>query len=174
MDAFAVAVSLGLSGSNESASDTRRLNFKTPIIVGLYFGVFQAIMPLAGFFAASHFAEHVATYSDLIAFALLLFLGLRMIWGSFKKEEIKADFAPRVMLLLALATSIDAMAAGVTFAFLDVNIVVAVVLIGAITFFVSVAGVRVGVLFGEKFKGGAAFAGGIILILIGLKVLLWG
>lgn len=170
MDAFAVAISLGLANANSSANS----KIKMPIVVGLYFGVFQAIMPLAGFFAAMHFADYVAAYSRWIAFALLLLLGVRMIYGGLKKEEVAANLAMRAMLVLAIATSIDAMAAGVTLAFLDVAILPAVLLIGVVTFVVSAAGVHVGVLFGEKFKSGAAFAGGIILILIGLRILIWG
>jgi len=184
MDAFAVAVSIGLTMAQKS--------YRKASIVGLYFGVFQGVMPLIGYFAARFFAEHVTAYSHWISFGLLLFLGGKMIWGSFKKgkcadrecpkeictdrecpNEIKeASFSPRKMIPLALATSVDAMAIGVSFAFLQIGIASAVLVIGAVTFVISVIGVRIGNIFGEKFKAHAAFAGGVILILMGLRILL--
>jgi len=174
-DAFAVGVGLGL-GSSEGG-------LKKSIIAGAWFGIFQAAMPLIGFFAATRVAGAVAGYSRWIAFALLLFLGGRMLYGAFKKESdgpegrdraSEVNFAARHMFILAVATSIDALAAGVTLAFTDANIVAAVILIGVVTFFVSATGVRIGAVFGEKFKNGATIAGGIILILIGVRVVAVG
>ncbi|MCL2386578.1 MAG: manganese efflux pump MntP family protein [Defluviitaleaceae bacterium] len=187
MDAFAVAVSIGLTMA--------RTSYRRALIVGLYFGVFQAGMPLAGYFAARHFAEHVNAFSHWISFGLLLFLGGKMIWGSFKKETCldrkcpeppnrcadrvcpnqpkEITMHPRQMIPLSLATSIDAMAVGVSFAFLYVNLIPAVSLIGIITLVLSAIGVRIGNLFGEKLKNKATIIGGVILILIGINIL-WG
>ena len=166
MDAFAVAVSIGLSGGSQGA--------KKAIIVGLYFGIFQAVMPVVGFVAGALFTEFIAAYSALIAFVLLSVLGLKMIWGSFKKEEdsgVEASLSVAAMLPLALATSIDAMAVGVSFAFLQVNIVFAAIVIGIVTFAISALGVKIGNIVGARFRRKAEFAGGVILILIGVSVL---
>ena len=171
MDAFAVAVCIGLS--------TAKTNIKKCLIVGLYFGVFQAVMPLIGYFAATLFADKIDSYDHWIAFVLLGFLGGKMIFESFKKEEDeeekdgkKSSLRPANMLPLALATSIDALAVGVSFALLDVKIIPAVSFIGITTLLISMAGVKIGNMFGSRFKSKAEFAGGIILILIGLKILL--
>jgi putative Mn2+ efflux pump MntP len=175
MDAFAVAICIGLAMTKAS--------FKKAMIVGLYFGVFQAGMPLIGFMAATLIAERIVTYDHWVAFVLLCFLGGRMVLGSMKKEEspdgdkANADFeeasvAPAQMLPLAVATSIDALAVGVSFAFLKVSIIPAVSFIGVTTFGISMAGVKIGSVFGTKFKSKAEFAGGVILILIGVRILL--
>jgi putative Mn2+ efflux pump MntP len=153
-------------------------------IIGLYFGVFQAIMPLIGFFAATLFADKMVAFDHWIAFGLLAFLGVRMIIGSLKKDgdkqaddEPPADprnlTSPKRMLPLAVATSIDALAVGASFAFvkLSVNIFIAVAIIGATTFSISVVGVKIGNIFGNRFKAWAELAGGIILTLIGVKIL---
>lgn len=167
MDAAAVAIGLGLSLS--------RTNFKNAVAVGLYFGGFQGLMPLAGYFAATFFSEYFMEYANWIAFALLAFLGGKMILGSFRRENFSAaSLSPRKMLPLALATSIDALAVGVSFAFLEVRIVPAVSIIAAVTFGFSAIGVRAGGFLGGKFKNKAAFAGGVILILIGLRILIGG
>jgi len=147
---------------------------KKAFIVGLYFGIFQALMPVAGYFVGIWFADFVAAFSDIIAFGLLTILGLKMIWGSFKKddapkEETSLGFA--AMLPLAVATSVDAMAVGVSLAFLYVNIALAAVVIGVVTLVVSMIGVKVGNVFGLRFKNKAESAGGIILILIGVRML---
>ena len=159
MDAFAVAVCIGLT--------LPKFRMKNAVIVGLYFGLFQAAMPLIGFFTGEVFAERITTIDHWIAFALLLFLGVKMIYGSFQKEE-KPDkemsLGLMAMIPLAFATSVDAFAAGVTFAFLRVNIVPAVILIGAMTFVISAVGVKVGGIVGIKFKSKAEFAGGIVLV----------
>ncbi|MCL2199777.1 MAG: manganese efflux pump MntP family protein [Defluviitaleaceae bacterium] len=168
MDAFAVAVSIGLAGT--------RAGLKKALVVGAYFGGFQAGMPLIGFLVAMHFAGHVTAFSHWIAFVLLVFLGGKMIWGAFRggDEKVQDSLAVRAMLTLALATSIDALAVGVSFAFLEVNIAWAVLFIGVITFVTSAAGVWIGSVFGEKYKNKAAFFGGVILVIMGIHVLLDG
>jgi len=169
MDAFAVAITIGLT--------VQKFSIKKALIVGLYFGAFQAVMPGIGFFVGTLFSDFVVVIGDIIAFALLTILGAKMILGSFKKDEDndkeEASLGFATMLPLAIATSIDAMAIGVSLAFLYVNIIVAAVAIGVITFAVATAGVKIGHVFGGKFKNKAESAGGIILILIGLRILLW-
>ena len=173
MDAFAVAISTGLG--------IRNISLRKMLIVGLYFGGFQAGMPVIGFFIAKLFADLIIAFDHWVAFALLCFLGIRMIVGSLRKEEVSNEensatstdaLTPSKMIPLALATSIDAMAVGVSFAFLQVSIAPAVALIGIITLAISMVGVKIGNVFGIKFKTKAEFAGGVILVLIGLKILL--
>ncbi len=166
MDAFAVSVCKGLS--------LGKIKAKHMCLAGIWFGGFQALMPLVGYFLGSFFADVITKYSHWIAFALLEFLGAKMIKESFESEELDDNMGWKTMLVLAVATSIDASAVGVTFAFLDVNILFAVILIGVTTFAFSAAGVKIGSVFGEKYKSKAEIAGGIILILIGLKILLDG
>lgn len=166
MDAFAVSVCKGLS--------LGKIKAKHMCLAGIWFGGFQALMPLVGYFLGSFFDDVITKYSHWIAFALLAFLGAKMIKESFESEELDDNMGWKTMLVLAVATSIDASAVGVTFAFLDVNILFAVVLIGVTTFVFSAAGVKIGSVFGEKYKSKAEIAGGIILILIGLKILLDG
>jgi len=167
MDAFAIAVCAGLA--------MPKLAIKKAIIIGLYFGISQAVMPLIGYFAATTFAGRVMEFGYWIAFAILCFLGGKMVIGSFKKSEnpdSELSIKPKIMLPLAIATSIDALAVGASFAFLSVNIIPAVIFIGVTTFILSIAGVKIGNVFGAKYKSKAELAGGIILILIGLKILL--
>ena len=167
MDAFAVAICTGLS--------KQKATLKKALIVGLYFGAFQAGMPLAGFAVASLFADMIITFDHWVAFALLCFLGGKMILGSFKKGEHPEEgtsLSPKQMLPLAIATSIDALAAGVSFAFLQVNIIPAILLIGITTFALSFTGVIIGNIFGTRFISKAELAGGIILMLIGLNILI--
>ena len=166
MDAFAVSVCKGLS--------LGKIKAKHMCLAGIWFGGFQALMPLVGYFLGSFFADVITKYSHWIAFALLAFLGAKMIKESFESEELDDNMGWKTMLVLAVATSIDASAVGVTFAFLDVNILFAVTVIGVTTFAFSAAGVKIGSVFGEKYKSKAEIAGGIILILIGLKILLDG
>jgi len=169
MDAFAVAVCIGLS--------FKTFSIEKAFVVGLYFGLFQAIMPLIGYIAANQFAERIMQFGNWIAFGLLVILGGRMIWGSFKKDGEEQEVASLKffkMLPLALATSVDALAVGVSFAFLYVHIIPAVIIIGATTFALSAIGVKVGSIFGLKFKAKAEFAGGVILVLMGLRVLIGG
>ena len=167
MDTFAVGICFGLS--------MPRVILRKALIIGLYFGVFQAVMPILGFFAASIFSEYIIAYDHWVAFASLCFIGGKMILGSFKNEEStneEASVRPQIMLPLAVATSIDALAVGVSFSFLKVNILSAVLIIGATTFVISIIGVKIGNVFGARFKSKAEFAGGVILILIGTRILL--
>lgn len=166
MDAFAVAICKGLS--------VERAGVKHCLIAGLYFGGFQALMPLIGFLLGEKFQALITRYDHWIAFVLLGFIGGNMIRESLDKEQdaLPPSFDFRAMLPLAVATSIDALAVGVTFAFLQVNILWAVALIGVTTFAFSWAGVKVGNLFGAKFKSRAEFFGGAVLILMGIKILL--
>ncbi len=165
MDAFAVSVCKGLS--------SKKLSFKHALLAGLYFGLFQAIMPLIGYFLGSQFEHLIQNVDHWIAFALLAILGIKMIIEAFKKEEKMDDsFKFNRMIILALATSIDALAVGITFSVLNISIWLAVLIIGLITFCLSTIGVKLGHLFGSKFQKPAEILGGIILILIGLKILL--
>ena len=170
MDAFAVSICKGLA--------MREKVLKKGIIVGLWFGGFQALMPTVGYVLGSFFADLVSKWSHWIAFVLLLFIGGSMIKESFGgEEEVDADMSFKVMFLLAVATSIDALAVGVSFAFLKLStlyIILAVLFIGCITFICSAVGVKIGSIFGTKYKSKAELAGGIILILIGVKVVLDG
>jgi len=188
MDAFAVAVCIGLSMLKPS--------LKNALIVGLYFGIFQAGMPLIGYLVAGLFADSIIVYDHWIAFGLLSFLGGKMIIDSFKKEDQpnkecpaescddltcpgsenlndkEQSLKPAIMLPFAVATSIDALAVGVSFAFLEVSIVPAILFIGITTLVISMTGVKIGSLFGSKLRLKAQLAGGIILLLIGAKILL--
>lgn len=165
MDAFAVSICKGLS--------VMELKPKHALITGLYFGGFQALMPLLGYLLGKQFESLITNVDHWIAFVLLLLIGINMIRESRKKtEEMNASFRPSVMLPLAVATSIDALAIGVTFAFLQVNIVYAVGFIGVTTFLLSAVGVKIGNVFGLKFKSKAEIAGGVVLILMGVKILL--
>lgn len=166
MDAFAVSVCKGLS--------LGRINAKNMCIAGAWFGGFQALMPLVGYFGGRFFADKVTRYSHWVAFVLLVFIGAGMIKESKEEEYVNVDMDIKSMFILAVATSIDALAVGVTFAFLKVEIVSAVSFIGVITFVCSAAGVKIGSLFGMKYKSKAELCGGIILILIGTKILLEG
>ena len=166
MDAFAVSVCKGLS--------LGRINAKHMCIAGAWFGGFQALMPLVGYFGGRFFADKVTRYSHWVAFVLLVFIGAGMIKESKEEEHVNADMDIKSMFILAVATSIDALAVGVTFAFLKVAILPAVVFIGVVTFVFSAAGIKIGSIFGTKYKSKAELCGGIILILIGLKILLEG
>lgn len=166
MDAFAVSICKGLS--------LGKIKAKHMCIAGAWFGGFQALMPLIGYYAGHLFADKITRYSHWIAFALLVYIGVSMIKESKEEESVNADMDVRSMFLLAVATSIDALAVGVTFAFLKVAIVPAVSFIGVITFVCSAAGVKIGSLFGMKYKSKAELCGGMILILIGAKILLEG
>lgn len=166
MDAFAVSVCKGLS--------MKKMNWKSAIIIALYFGIFQAGMPIIGYFLGTAFSSFVENIDHWIAFILLSIIGGNMIKESTddetEKRNDKVDL--KTMILLAIATSIDALAIGVTFAFFKTNIALAVTVIGLITFMLSIFGVKIGNRFGDKFQNKAELAGGIILILIGLKILL--
>ena len=166
MDAFAVSICKGLSVS--------KLRAKHCLICGVYFGGFQALMPLIGWALGIRFQSMITNIDHWIAFVLLAVIGANMIKESFSKEEEcpDASFGFKTMLTLAVATSIDALAVGVTFAFLDVSIVPAVLLIGATTFVCSAVGVKIGNVFGKRFQSKAEFLGGLVLIAIGLKILI--
>lgn len=167
MDAFAVSVCKGLS--------LGKIKPKHMCIAGAWFGGFQALMPLIGYFLGSFFAEMIEKYDHWVAFVLLAIIGGNMIKESFGKDEkVDSSMDVKSMLLLAIATSIDALAVGVTFAFLQVQIVPAVAFIGVITFIFSAVGVKIGSLFGTKYKSKAELFGGIVLVLIGIKILLEG
>ena len=167
MDAFSVSMANGL---NEPHMNKGRVC----TIAGV-FGGFQALMPLIGYFLGSFFAEMIEKYDHWVAFVLLAIIGGNMIKESFGKDEkVDSSMDVKSMLLLAIATSIDALAVGVTFAFLQVQIVPAVSFIGVITFIFSAVGVKIGSLFGTKYKSKAELFGGIVLVLIGIKILLEG
>lgn len=168
MDAFAVSICKGLSLGN--------IKVKHMCIAGAWFGGFQALMPLIGYFLGSFFAESITKYSHWIAFILLLYLGASMMKESMDKEVEELDncMDVKTMFLLAVATSIDALAVGVTFAFLEVMIVPAISFIGVVTFVCSAIGVKIGSLFGTKYKAKAELFGGVVLVLIGIKILLEG
>ena len=166
MDAFAVAMCKGLS--------LRRYRARYALIVGLYFGFFQGAMPLIGYFLGINLAHIIEAYDHWIAFVLLAFLGGKMLYEAFSADEDETcdamDF--KTMLVLSVATSIDALAVGITLAFLKVNIVTSVLFIGVITFTLSAIGVKIGNVFGAKYKSTAELTGGVVLILMGTKILL--
>ena len=170
MDAFAVAVCKGLA--------MRKVNKKQAVVIGLFFGGFQALMPLIGWGLGSQFETYITSIDHWIAFALLGLIGGKMIFEALKPEEdveiaeMDAPLELKELLVLAVATSIDALAIGVTFAFLDYPIVEAVTIIGVATFFIAIGGVYAGNFFGNKYKRKAELAGGVILVLLGLRILL--
>ena len=165
MDAFAVSICKGLA--------MREKVLKKGIIVGLWFGGFQALMPTIGFFLGRQFKDQITSIDHWIAFVLLGLIGINMVKEALSKDEEQADdsIAVKEMFMLAVATSIDALAVGITFAFLNVHIVSAASMIGVCTFLISFAGVKIGNIFGTKYKSKAELAGGIILILLGFKIL---
>lgn len=166
MDAFAVSVCKGLA--------MPKCTFKKAAIVGLWFGGFQALMPAIGYILGAQFQETIASIDHWIAFVLLALIGGNMVHEALDNDEEEADASldVKTMFLLAVATSIDALAIGITFAFLKVNIIPAVCFIGIVTFIISFAGVKIGNVFGARYKNKAEIVGGVILILLGLKILL--
>ena len=170
MDAFAVSVCKGLG--------MRKLNKKQAVIIGLYFGGFQALMPLIGWLLGSQFQKYITSIDHWIAFILLGFIGGKMImsrreWNEEESIEVTMlQIDHKNMLVLAVATSIDALAVGITFAFLNTPIIEAISIIGITTFVLSIIGVIVGNFFGSKYKSKAEFIGGLILVLLGVKILL--
>lgn len=166
MDAFAVAVCKGLS--------MKKMSWKKGLIIGAYFGIFQSLMPFLGYMLGVNFQEKIQSIDHWIAFILLGIIGLNMLKEAISKETENSNDSVNFkdMLILAIATSIDALAVGITFAFLKVNILLAIILIGIITFVISVAGVKIGNVFGCKYEKKAEFIGGLILILLGIKILL--
>lgn len=167
MDALAVSVCKGLS--------MKKMNWKNAIIIALYFGIFQALMPVIGYFLGTTFQSLVTNIDHWIAFILLSLIGGNMIREALSEgdnDNYNDNIDFKTMIVLAIATSIDALAVGITFAFLRVNVPVAVTIIGIATFTISLVGVKIGNKFGSKYENKAAIAGGIVLILIGLKILL--
>ena len=170
MDAFAVAICQGLC--------MKKLNWRYAAIIALFFGGFQALMPLIGWLLGSQFAGYIQSIDHWVSFALLALIGGNMVREALSPEEeetacavtVKLDY--KQLFLMAVATSIDALAVGVTFAFLEVEILPAITIIGCISFVFSMAGVAVGNFFGSRYKKRAELSGGIILILLGLKILL--
>lgn len=172
MDAFAVALCKGLA--------LKKINLKSCAIVGLWFGAFQGLMPMLGYFLGSTFADKITSIDHWIAFILLAIIGGNMIKEALEKDEEKVNdsLGFKTMIVMAIATSIDALAVGVSFAFTDFKpdwfVYIAFVLIGVITFVLSSIGVKIGNIFGTKYKSKAEFTGGLVLILLGLKILLEG
>jgi putative Mn2+ efflux pump MntP len=167
MDAFAVSITLGLSVEKPKIIEL--------LLPGIYFGFFLVLMPLTGFFAVTYFAKNIQSLDHWAAFVLLGVIGGKMIKDGFSKKEEKPDKTPfkfTRMLLLAIATSIDALAVGITFALFKINIYTAVLITGLTTFFISIAGVKIGNMFGAKFKSKAEICGGIILAALGIKILI--
>ena len=166
MDAFAVSVCKGIS--------MKKMNWKITCIIGLYFGGFQALMPVLGYFLGSTFESVISNLDHWIAFGLLAIIGGNMIKDAFSKEcdSFDDDVRFKAMIVLAIATSIDALAVGITFAFLKVNLILAISMIGVITFILAIVGTKVGNRFGDKYEKKAEFVGGVILILLGIKILL--
>lgn len=174
MDAFAVAVCKGLG--------MKQVNWRHAFVIALFFGVFQGGMPVIGWALGTQFADFITPIDHWIAFGLLVFIGGKMLWDAFNGEGDECDSCAscgaepqldlKELVMLAIATSIDALAVGITFAFLGMSIWVAVVVIGVTTFVLSFIGVAVGNQFGSRFEKPATIAGGVVLILIGLKILL--
>lgn len=166
MDAFAVSICKGLA--------LTKIRWQDTVIIALWFGSFQALMPVVGFFFGIGFQEKIVSIDHWIAFLLLVFIGVNMIREAMDKDadRVNADLGFKTMFLLAVATSIDALAVGVTFAFLQTRILPAVITIGVVTFIISVIGVKIGGVFGTRYKAKAEIFGGIILILLGCKILL--
>ena len=166
MDAFAVSICKGLS--------MKKMSWKKALIVGAYFGIFQGLMPVIGYFLGSTFESFVIQIDHWIAFVLLTLIGANMLKEAFGKDcdncNDSVDF--KTMVVLAVATSIDALAIGITFAFLQTNIVLSALIIGMITFVVCILGVKIGNKFGDKYERKAEVVGGLILIFIGIKILL--
>lgn len=165
MDAFAVSVGKGLS--------VGKTNLRHALSVGLWFGGFQALMPLIGYLVGESFSSIVESVDHWIAFGLLLLIGANMIREAIKGDDDSVDgsFSFKTMLILAIATSIDALACGVSFAFTDTDIWLAISIIGITTFVLSIVGLKTGSFLGSRFHKGAGIAGGVVLICIGLKIL---
>ena len=168
MDAFSVSICKGLT--------TKRFSWRMALVCGLWFGGFQALMPTIGYFLGAQFQEMIEAYDHWIAFGLLFIIGANMIreavWGKKEEGENSGALDFKTMFLLAIATSIDALAVGVSFACIQVNLWSSLVVIGLTTFLFSFLGVKIGNVFGAKYEKSAGIIGGIILILIGLKILL--
>lgn len=165
MDAFAVSICKGLS--------MKKMNWKKALIIGGYFGIFQALMPVIGYFLGSTFESLVTKIDHWIAFGLLVLIGANMLKEAFANDEgnYNDDVNFNTMIVLAIATSIDALAVGITFAFLQANIWLSAIIIGIVTFVISTVGVKIGNKFGDKYERKAETVGGLILIFMGIKIL---
>lgn len=166
MDAFAVSICKGIS--------MKRMNWRKALIIGMYFGGFQALMPVIGYFLGTAFESIITNIDHWVAFILLGIIGGNMIKEAFEdeSENCNDDVGFKTMIMLAIATSIDALAVGITFAFLKVNLIAAISMIGVITFALSVIGTKIGNRFGDKYESKAELVGGVILVLLGIKILL--
>ena len=171
MDAFAVSICKGLS--------MRKVNIRQCLIIGLFFGGFQAVMPFVGYVLGSQFQKYITNIDHWIAFILLGIIGGKMMLEAIKEkdepveiEQMDPPLNIKELFVLAIATSIDALAVGITFAFLEIPILEAITIIGVVTFLISVMGVYVGNFFGNKYKSKAEFIGGLILVILGIKILL--
>lgn len=170
MDAFAVSVCKGIT--------VRNMNFKKALLVGFYFGFFQALMPLIGFLLTGIFSEQIKSFDHWVAFGLLLFIGIKMLIEAFEKPKDTGSDCNSgsvrflVMIPLAVATSIDALAAGIALSIANVRILYAIAIIGVVTFVFCTFGAKVGCFFGKRFQKLAEILGGIILVLLGIKILL--
>lgn len=165
MDAFAASVCKGLS--------IKKINLKEILVIGLYFGIFQALMPIIGFLLGNSLGNLIVQIDHWVAFGLLIFIGIGMISEIFEENDEcddKIDF--KSMIMISIATSIDALAVGITFAFLNVKIIPSSILIGFTTFIISAIGVKIGNIYGDKYEKKAKLIGGLILIIIGIKILL--
>lgn len=166
MDAFAVSICKGLA--------MRKMSYQKAVIIAAFFGVFQALMPALGYVLGTAFANKIAAIDHWIAFILLALIGVNMIKEALSSDEECLDDSLRLgdLIMLSIATSIDALAVGITFAFFNVSLLLSISIIGIITFVICVIGVKVGNVFGEKYKSKAELAGGIILIAMGAKILI--
>lgn len=169
MDAFAIAICKGLN--------MKKVNYTQCFFIALFFGGFQALMPLIGWLLGTQFEQYITRFDHWIAFILLGYIGGKMLWDAFRGEDDSPGCSSRAffaeLAVLAVATSIDALAVGITLALLpDTNIAISIMVIGIVTFIISFAGVIIGNRFGSRFQRGAQVAGGVILVLIGLKILL--
>ena len=166
MDAFAVAVCRGL--------EMRRIDYRQALLIAVFFGGFQALMPAVGYLLGAGFEHYISAFDHWIAFALLAFIGGKMIWEAVRggEEEQPQELDLKMLLMMAVATSIDALAVGITFAFLRMDILSSALTIGATTFLISFGGVAAGNRFGARYKQKAEIVGGVVLVLIGVKILL--
>ncbi len=170
MDAFAVSICKGLG--------MHRMNYKQALVIGLYFGVFQALMPLLGWLLGTSFSRYIRAFDHWIAFVLLAFIGGKMLWDAFhesgeeKTEAIDGKLNHKELFMLAIATSIDALAVGIAFACLEVSIWSSITIIGVVTLVISFLGVCIGHRFGNRFEKQATIVGGLVLVAIGVKILL--
>ena len=164
MDAFSASVCKGLK--------EKRINIKNSIITGLYFGIFQSLMPFIGYYLGSFFSNQIKAFDHYFAFILLGFIGLSMIKDAKENQNISESLNFKEMILLSLATSIDALIVGVTFSFLEVNLYLSILIIGIITFILTSIGYNIGTYFGTKYQKKAQIIGGLILIIMGIKILI--